>query len=556
MQFVRKAMKWRIQWELSLQKAKREVELDEEEARKEVDGPVTLAIHQSVEKWRRWRAHASVRPATGTANEKSAQICASDEKVDREVWFNWSITIFFKANSLVRKRRKEWHKILKQWEGIAQTQTPVAIAPVHFRHKTASVRAVAAVLENRNGVEKVDEFSVGAKIEARYFGRKKYFLGVLAAINVDGSCNVDYDDGDKEENVPRNLIRILPKVEEPKPEKPIREFKLYDKVRAVRKGWDTLCPAVIVRVQFDGTFDIEYFDGVGEPFVKRDKMTLLLDSANEKGVNIAAPALKDSIQRPTTAPTSINIPVTKAIAKENSHVLGSVPGVSSQAHPSTEKTIFAPAPKAKDTAQRPESAQSFATGKVPVHAQEKVSATLKTKDLPPAMSSASSVVTTAPKAPLTLTIDRTVSYNFQVLKVHAFGLRQVEVCGRNDPYVVIEIKEAAPMKTFVRDNAGADASWDFTTETTFELSAEMIRMVLGSTLLDSKIRVCVYDKNKLTKDTLIGEGEVAMSHHSSYNNYTTKHDLFQLCTFKCNLLYRDKESGKIELDVLLSTHLH
>lgn len=157
MQFVRKAMKWRIQWELSLQKAKREVELDEEEARKEVDGPVTLAIHQSVEKWRRWRAHASVRPATGTANEKSAQICASDEKVDREVWFNWSITIFFKANSLVRKRRKEWHKILKQWEGIAQTQTPVAIAPVHFRHKTASVRAVAAVLENRNGVEKVDE---------------------------------------------------------------------------------------------------------------------------------------------------------------------------------------------------------------------------------------------------------------------------------------------------------------------------------------------------------------------------------------------------------------
>ena len=50
------------------------------------------------------------------------------------------------------------------------------------------------------------ELEVGARIEAKYKGKKKYYPGKVAARSGD-TYDIDYDDGEKESGVARNLIR-------------------------------------------------------------------------------------------------------------------------------------------------------------------------------------------------------------------------------------------------------------------------------------------------------------------------------------------------------------
>ena len=50
------------------------------------------------------------------------------------------------------------------------------------------------------------ELEVGARIEAKYKGKKKYYPGKIAARAGD-TYDIDYDDGEKESGVARNLIR-------------------------------------------------------------------------------------------------------------------------------------------------------------------------------------------------------------------------------------------------------------------------------------------------------------------------------------------------------------
>ena len=51
------------------------------------------------------------------------------------------------------------------------------------------------------------ELEVGARIEAKYKGKKKYYPGKVAARGDDGTYDIAYDDGEKESGVARNLIR-------------------------------------------------------------------------------------------------------------------------------------------------------------------------------------------------------------------------------------------------------------------------------------------------------------------------------------------------------------
>ena len=50
------------------------------------------------------------------------------------------------------------------------------------------------------------ELEVGQTIEAKYRGKKKYYPGKIAARSGD-TYDIDYDDGEKESGVARNLIR-------------------------------------------------------------------------------------------------------------------------------------------------------------------------------------------------------------------------------------------------------------------------------------------------------------------------------------------------------------
>jgi len=51
------------------------------------------------------------------------------------------------------------------------------------------------------------ELGVGDRCEANYRGRGRYYKGVVVTANADGSMDIDYDDGDKERNVEKSLVR-------------------------------------------------------------------------------------------------------------------------------------------------------------------------------------------------------------------------------------------------------------------------------------------------------------------------------------------------------------
>ena len=120
-------------------------------------------------------------------------------------------------------------------------------------------------------------------MEARYRGGAKFYPGVIARSNRDGSCDIDYDDGEKEKDVKRSLIEKLgggsggAKMKRSprgggggggEDSSDAGGFSRGDKVEARYRGGAKFYPGKIVRDNRDGTFDIDYDDGEKEKDVK------------------------------------------------------------------------------------------------------------------------------------------------------------------------------------------------------------------------------------------------------------------------------------------------
>ena len=54
-----------------------------------------------------------------------------------------------------------------------------------------------------------DDFREGSKIEADYRGKGKYYPGRITRVRLNGTFDIDYDDGEKEVGVPRTLMRSV-----------------------------------------------------------------------------------------------------------------------------------------------------------------------------------------------------------------------------------------------------------------------------------------------------------------------------------------------------------
>ncbi|CAN0200822.1 unnamed protein product, partial [Discosporangium mesarthrocarpum] len=116
----------------------------------------------------------------------------------------------------------------------------------------------------------------GMKVKARYKGRRRYYPGRIARVHHDGTCDIDYDDGEKERMVEPTLIEellspsgILPGGGyENDREKVIKELEEGMKVEARYKGRSHYYPGRIVRIHRDGTCDIDYDDGEEEQMVE------------------------------------------------------------------------------------------------------------------------------------------------------------------------------------------------------------------------------------------------------------------------------------------------
>lgn len=110
--------------------------------------------------------------------------------------------------------------------------------------------------------EVTTKFKVGDKVEARWKGGS-YYKGTIAAVNADGTYNINYDDGDKESNVKEMNIKLQATAAA---EAPVggTKFKVGDKVLANWKSgsrwWEAKVtgidgPAISVKYDSDSTTD-------------------------------------------------------------------------------------------------------------------------------------------------------------------------------------------------------------------------------------------------------------------------------------------------------------
>ena len=109
-------------------------------------------------------------------------------------------------------------------------------------------------------------------MEAKFKGGAKWYSGSVVAVNRDGSYDIRYDDGDKEQRVPPSNVRLVDdgKAVKPSDGRQLVEdetvsgksaFKLGDKVEAKFKGGVKWFSGRISSVNRDGTYDVRYDDG-------------------------------------------------------------------------------------------------------------------------------------------------------------------------------------------------------------------------------------------------------------------------------------------------------
>ena len=138
------------------------------------------------------------------------------------------------------------------------------------------VRASSASRSRLDDVEsdvEKDEIVEGTKVEARYKGRSKYYPGRISRVRLNGTFDIDYDDGEKETGVTKDLIRLLEKSSKSRSrvvDDGVMRFEEGMKVEGQYKGRSKFYPGKIVRVREDGTFDIDYDDGEKETRVKEE----------------------------------------------------------------------------------------------------------------------------------------------------------------------------------------------------------------------------------------------------------------------------------------------
>ncbi|CAB1097207.1 unnamed protein product [Ectocarpus sp. CCAP 1310/34] len=108
----------------------------------------------------------------------------------------------------------------------------------------------------------------GDKVEANFRGRGRFYPGRISRVNVDGTFNIDYDDGEKEHGVTDDLIRASDRGSSQRDEGRSGQSSRHergDRVEARYRGRGTkFYKGKISRVNSDGTFDISYDDGEKE----------------------------------------------------------------------------------------------------------------------------------------------------------------------------------------------------------------------------------------------------------------------------------------------------
>ena len=132
------------------------------------------------------------------------------------------------------------------------------------------------------------ELSRGDRVQARFRGRAKWYNGKVLRVSRDGQhADIEYDDGDTEDQVPRHFIRVVdddvPKSRLSPNRRRSRQldsldsgsrakkyFSKGDKIEARYRGRSMWLPGKIRAVHRGNTYDIKYDNGKAESRVEHE----------------------------------------------------------------------------------------------------------------------------------------------------------------------------------------------------------------------------------------------------------------------------------------------
>ena len=126
----------------------------------------------------------------------------------------------------------------------------------------SEANVIEALIRPLGGAGAGGAFAVGAAVQARYRGKSKLYPGKVAKDNGDGTYDIDYDDGEKESNVAEALIKASAAA--PAPTGTGGAFAVGAKVEARYRGKSKFYAGVIATDNGDGTYNIDYDDGEKE----------------------------------------------------------------------------------------------------------------------------------------------------------------------------------------------------------------------------------------------------------------------------------------------------
>ena len=124
-------------------------------------------------------------------------------------------------------------------------------------------------------------------MEANYRGRGRYYPGRVSRVRLNGTMDIDYDDGEKEIGVDRDNVRLAGGSSSPSRSSSDR-IEEGSKVEANYRGRGRYYPGRVSRVRLNGTMDIDYDDGEKEIGVDRDNVRLAGGSSIPAGAPVIA----------------------------------------------------------------------------------------------------------------------------------------------------------------------------------------------------------------------------------------------------------------------------
>ena len=142
------------------------------------------------------------------------------------------------------------------------------------------------------------KYAVGAKVEARYRGKKKWYAGEVTKVDGD-TYSITYEDGDVEDGVAEELIRAVEEAAPaPAPASAAEEatsdgFEAGMQVEARYKGKKKWYKGTVMKRNDDGSYEIMYDDGDKESGVSADFVKAPEESgkgAKTQRRQVAAPA--------------------------------------------------------------------------------------------------------------------------------------------------------------------------------------------------------------------------------------------------------------------------